>query len=653
MSGPLDWWRKIVGQSDAIAPNGQPVTYQWLGLDMDPTEMSPEQLYRCQPYLRTVVSFLSRNVAQIGLHTYERASDTDRKRVRDGVVADLLGKPNDSTTQYELIESLVSNLMLYDEAYWWVRDTTEGWRIDNVPAPWVTAKKGGGVFSGPKTYVFTRHDDPKQNVEVPAEQVLHFHGWNPDSPHSGQSPVESLQATLKEQIEAAKFREQLWKNGGRVGTYISRPVAATWSKEARGRFKEDWADKWSGQGSQAGGTPILEDGMEMRRIGFSAHEEEFIEAAKLSLATVASAYHVNPMMVGQLDGANYSNAREFHKRLYSDTLGPILRMLEDRLNTFLLPMLGAPEGQYVEFNIEEKLRGSFEEQTAALQSSVGRPWMKVNEARAMQNLPAVEGGDEIFVPLNVASGDQASPNDTGSQNVDPNAESHDDEPKGSGEVHFKASPALISKIADILRKFFGRQRDAVLPRIANGDEDWWDGERWERELAADLKMVSMSAVQEAATKTIIDKGFAPWAFNPKRVDAFLTAVAETRSRWVNDTTYDALKAALDDEEAEPADVFTRAIEQRVDTGSATLATTLESFGTVEGAKALQDDEGIEMWKVWNHNPSSDPRHKHQAMDGERVGLDERFSNGALWPGDKVLGSDGTINCNCDITVEAL
>src|SRR5690625_2244933 len=201
--------------------------------------------------------------------------------------------------------------------------------------------------------------------------------------------------------------------------------------------------------------------MEMRRIGFSAHEEEFIEASKLSLNTVAGVYHVNPTMVGQMDNANYANVREFRKMLYGETLGPLLVMIEDRINTFLLPMLGASDGQYVEFNIEEKLRGNFEEQTTALQSSVGRPWMKVNEARALQNLPAVEGGDEIVVPLNVASGDQASPNDSGTQNVDPNAESHDDEPKAyqpGTELHFKATPALIAKIAELLRKFFGRQR---------------------------------------------------------------------------------------------------------------------------------------------------------------------------------------------------
>lgn len=94
--------------------------------------------------------------------------------------------------------------------------------------------------------------------------------------------------------------------------------------------------------------------------------------------------------------------------LYGETLGPVLSALEGRLNQFLLPLLGLnPEKDYVEFNVEQRLRGSFEEQAAVFQTAVGGPWMTVNEARAKQNLPAVEGGDELIRPLNVtAPGDQ-------------------------------------------------------------------------------------------------------------------------------------------------------------------------------------------------------------------------------------------------------
>jgi phage portal protein BeeE len=128
--------------------------------------------------------------------------------------------------------------------------------------------------------------------------------------------------------------------------------------------------------------------MTINRVDFSAHEMEFIEGSRLALNTVASVYHVNPTMIGLLDNANYSNVREFRRMLYGDTLGPMIAQIEDRLNTFYVPLVDPRPSVYVEFNIDEKLQGSFEEQTSALQSSVGRPWMTANEARALRNMPA-------------------------------------------------------------------------------------------------------------------------------------------------------------------------------------------------------------------------------------------------------------------------
>ena len=85
---------------------------------------------------------------------------------------------------------------------------------------------------------------------------------------------------------------------------------------------------------------------------------------------------------------------------------------------FLLPMLGMdPATFYVEFNIAEKLQGSFEEQASAMQTATGGPWMTRSEARARMNLPHIEEADGLVVPLNVLVGGQASPTDSGSQNA--------------------------------------------------------------------------------------------------------------------------------------------------------------------------------------------------------------------------------------------
>lgn len=389
-----------------------PGTQRWTGAYSDVMEYSPSYLWRTQPYLRTVVDFLARNVAQLALQVFNRDADNDRTRVRTGPMADIVARPNGRQTIYELVNGLVSDLALYDNAYWMPTTDDQGrWQILPLPAEWVTPHTDDPLA----VQVYYVRKTNGETMEVPADRIIHFHGWDPSAPIVGTTPVQTLKLILAEQVEAQSYRQQVWKRGGRVGAVLERPVnAPAWSETASEQFKADWNSTWTGRdGPKAGGTPILEDGMVLKRIGFSAHEDEYIEAAKLSLQTVASVYHVNPVMVGLLDNANYSNVREFRRMLYGDTLGPILAAIESRINTFLLPFIGEESDNYVEFNIAEKLQGSFEEQASVMSTMVGRPIMTANEGRSRFNLPAIDdpatGADELITPLNVTVGGQPSP----------------------------------------------------------------------------------------------------------------------------------------------------------------------------------------------------------------------------------------------------
>ncbi|MEH6804844.1 MAG: phage portal protein [Rhodococcus erythropolis] len=370
---------------------------------------SAAELWEEQPYLRTVVNFLARNVAQLGLHAFTRDAEGSRERLRDHPLAAMLRRPNEDTTGNELIHGVVADLALFDVAYLMVEDKSAdgaGLGLRRIPNSWVKGTESKSAFRIGSYLV--QMDESGETVKVAAENMLVFHGWNPTDTRIGSSPVNALKAILREQIHAQTFREQLWENGGRVGSYLTRPKdAPEWGAEGRSRFTRMWS-AWSGSGNKAGGTPVLEDGMELKRVGFSAKEEEYIEASKLALTTVAAVYHVNPTMIGVLDNANYSNVREFRSMLYGDTLGPIMSMIEARLNEFLVPRFADVDGVYVEFNLGEKLQGSFEEQAAVLGTATGRPYMTANEARAKQNLPAVEGGDVLYIPLNMATPQQIS-----------------------------------------------------------------------------------------------------------------------------------------------------------------------------------------------------------------------------------------------------
>ncbi|MEU1526364.1 phage portal protein [Nocardia rhamnosiphila] len=361
------------------------------------------ELWRTQPAVRTCVSFLARNIAQLGIHVFDRVGDTERERLTEHPLALLFEKPNPFTTRYRLMDGLIHDLGIFDRAYWWKTKTDNGNGLVRLPPPLVTPK--GENWLTPDVFEVS---GSKGKRLVRAEEIVYFRGYS-GTDDFGTSPIEALRQTLSEEFAATKMREQVLRNGARVSGYLQRPKdAGNWSPEARERFRKGWQSQYTGNGPEAGGTPILEDGMTFNPAAQNAKDLQYLEVRKLSREEVAAAYFIPPPMIGILDHATFSNITEQHKMLYQDTLGPWLTMLAEEIALQLIPDVSTgSERVYVEFNLREKLTGSFEERAAQMQTAVGAPWMTVNEARALDNRPPIEGGDVLIQPLNVTqNGDQ-------------------------------------------------------------------------------------------------------------------------------------------------------------------------------------------------------------------------------------------------------
>lgn len=650
----MSFWQGILsnirGGSAVFTPQVTHLGASEFAAMVNPSSLTAAQMWESQPHFRTVVTFLARNIAQLGLHTFEREGQSDRQRNRDSVLARSIQDVDGQMTTFEMVFALVGDLALYDRAYWWAAPSSfmeSGWMIRRLPPTWVDP-----VMENPwevKEYRAYIKAGAAPEI-IPAKHILAFPGYHPGKMHGSSPTVDALRQTLQEQVEAASYRAQVWKRGGRVSSVIQRPKdAPQWSDAAREAFREDWYAKFTGNGPRAGGTPILEGGMTLNKMDFSAADQQYVEAAKLSLTTVASAFHVNPTMIGQNDGANYSNVREFRKMLYGDTLGPLVAQIEGRINTFLVPRMGLDRTRfYVEFNIEEKLQGNFEEQAAQLQTATGGPYMTRNEARAMRNLPAVEGGDDLIVPLNVLVGGQASPNDSGTQDISSapqralKVQASEYEIKAPEEVpedHQK-------KMAGVFESFFARQRQVVLTRTGAKAPNWWDQKRWDEELAEDILGASLDVSQAGALDALAAMGIDPAEYNVGQTEAFLAKVAERIAGQVNAATLSALETALEDEDGEaPTRVFDIAETSRAAQSGMTAAATFLGFGMVEAARQTRP----QALKRWRTN-SNDPRSSHKRVNGEEVPIDDDFSNGLKWPGSFSGDVDEVANCRCSVVI---
>lgn len=581
-------------------------------------------VYQSQPNVRTIVDFLARNVAQVGWKLYERVGDTDRQELFDHPLAHLLNHPNPLTTRYQMVFGTVADLAIYDNAFWIKQVALNGqMALVRVPPEYMT------VYGTITPRMYRLWFPGGQAQDFTPDMVVHIHGYHPTRMTDGVSPMETLQNIIAEDVAASRARRIFWKRGARMDGLIKRPAdAPEFSQEAKERFLAEWEAVYAGEGN-SGRTGLLEEGMDWVPYAWSPKDSEFIAGRQLTMAQVAREYHVPLPMVGLTDSANFASIKEYHQMLYSETLPPWFAWVQEEVERQLFGDFSGLENAYLEFNVAEKLRGQFEDQAAILSTSVGGPWLTRNEARARLNLPPIDGGDELIVPLNVITGGQSSPQT-------PELPTEVPPPKAL-EPGIKALAARVrskSELAHetVLVRHFNRQKDVILASQKAAKP--YDLRRWNKELAADLLPVATSTT--VAAGQVAMRSFGEGIYDSDLTTNFLKKNVEIAADNVNRATRDALKGS--DLEG-IRHVFEVAVDARAPALAITRATSLASFATHEAAK--QAGQVSKTWVVTSGNS------RHPELDGETVHIGSNFSNSLAFPGDPQANSaDDTAGCTC-------
>lgn len=368
----------------------------------------PMTVWKTQRSVRMVVGFLARNIAQVSLHAFTKEADGDRERVPSSrALPKLLAQPSKVTTAYSQMYTLVTDVCLYDRyASMIIGDGPTLELVRLPPEQWHFERDG---LHRPVRIIHI--DEHRREHKLELDNLLWIDGYpTPDN----TNPIEALMDLLKEERESGRYRRQLWERGGRFPGWIERPLESPdWSTTAR----TNWKDSFKGfdsEGTRAGQTPMFEEGMKYHELanGITPESAQQLETRKFSIAEVAAAFFLPPVFVGILDNANYSNVSAFREVLYSDTLGPWFQQIQQVYNMCVIPhpRVFGTSGVYVEFNVGEKLRLSFDEQTKIFRTATGAPFMTRNEARQRLNLPNIADADQLVLPLNVGLGDDgASP----------------------------------------------------------------------------------------------------------------------------------------------------------------------------------------------------------------------------------------------------
>lgn len=600
--------------------------------------MSIRGVWESQPSVRKVVSFMASTVAALPWRVY-RAEDGGRERLYDSPAETLVRRPTRFTSSADLVTGLALDWLLYGSACAVLVDE----EIVRVPAPLLMLS----------TDVFGRVNDVAtvaggETVSLADLPVALMHGWDPDG-SGAVAPVRTLRALLAELSEAEGWRRRMWTDVPRVSAQVTRPKdAPRWSDEKRERFLQAMADFKSP--TSVGSIPVMEDGMKLESA--PQVQPDLSSASSVRTLTdieVAGYFGVPPELLGMRE-ANYGGYAALRRDLYTRVLGPLIGRIEDALNAEIVPALaGGDTAVYGMLDRTEAQDGTLLERVQALQSATGGPVMTRAEARERLDLPYLEGTEELIIPLNVIQGGQASPTDSGSQNLNGSDTNQLDHRQQDGAA--EEGKSLVPKARMVLKAVTSRPSPSILEQMRRAyvDELQRGGlsEATVEALADRIEPFLAEQAIEAANGVILRSGTGTETIGRGAIRNYIRQMAEGKADAAVDAAMRLLGAVSGDDAAQ--DTARETIEDILSEDRLGLwadASTKDAtgFGSQEGAR-----RSGAVKKMWVHNGSSHPRAEHAAMNGETVDMDDTFSNGMRWPHDWGGGdADDIVGCNCDI-----
>lgn len=333
------------------------------------------------------VNLLAGTIASLPLMVYRTDAKGNRVLAKDHPLYRILhDSPNYDQTAMDFWEGGVAALELRGNMH--ARIERIGGRVvalHPICEPMVTRRPNGTL-----RYRWTQDG---RSYDEPQENVFHIRGFG-GSPLGGLSPISYGRQVFGLSSAANISAATTFANGVRPSVALTMPAGQFLPKEERGEIERGLAEKHAGA-MNSGRPLVLEGGLTPHNLSFSPEDAQMLESRAFSVEEIARLFGVPPHMVGHTSKSTSwgTGLEEQTGGFQKFTLRRRLKRIEQAIEKQLLTPADRVAGVTVEFNLEGLLRGDSTRRANFYQSGLQNGWMTINEVRALENLPPVEGGD--------------------------------------------------------------------------------------------------------------------------------------------------------------------------------------------------------------------------------------------------------------------
>jgi len=207
----------------------------------------------------------------------------------------------------------------------------------------------------------------------------------------GISPIDVLKNTIDFDARVKEF--SLDQLEGAIRASFILKVASNLSEDKKTEMLQSFREFYKNNG----GVLIQEQGTEIKEIERKFIDSQDFDIEKITRTRVAIVYNMPPYMLGETEGLNYASGEHQHLDFVEGTLAPIVRQYEQEFSRKLLTKTERQRGMYFKFNLRALLRADVRTQSDAYFRQIRSGMLTPNEARALEDRPPLEGGDELLV----------------------------------------------------------------------------------------------------------------------------------------------------------------------------------------------------------------------------------------------------------------
>jgi phage portal protein BeeE len=282
-------------------------------------------------------------------HIKSRADNTNVVMIDRHPLLDAINHPNDLMTKWSLFYVTIASLELTGRAYWWFyksKDKAAGTQelyIWPIPSNWVTP-----ISSPDRVHSSYKILPPGSatSFEIPSEQMVPFHLPDPANPTQSISPLRTQMNAVEldgliQTAQTVSMKQGVYPGviltAGRLpdmpgGMQGQRPVLT-----AAQRQDIVTAIRGAYQGVHNFNEPFIVDGLieDVKPFTHRPVEMAFNESGANVKSRIFGAFGLNPIVIGEIAGANRAQASVAEDNFISNVVNPLLEMIGEVITVWI------------------------------------------------------------------------------------------------------------------------------------------------------------------------------------------------------------------------------------------------------------------------------------------------------------------------------